>query len=387
MQILSDIYIDGSYNWQDTCIFSNDGTLFLASDSNGYTIHIYHKVNNLWELAYDIVNNDYYSGFGMSLAISDDNSIIAVGTSVYNTILIHKQSIPGDLTSYQEVTTLYQNYENPYFMPNMLGMNLQISKDTNQLFSAFAYYAVDDNTTDINYEVRIYDLNSPTYAQDTPIHFVTANLSSTAWLISSATAVNNAGTCFTMPYYLGDGIGHAAVFRKILGNWVMTVLEPPTQDNYSLGSAYAISGDGNTLVIGNESNIGPNFQSGLFIYKYNELNDEWSLPIFYQMPEWNDNEMGGAAYTLYVNDNGTQVFAGSYDQSTPESKLDSGNTWDETGSCFLFDITNPSAVQILATYRPEVNNFYFDYGNQAAIDRSFTQIAILSNSSYFRIFN
>jgi hypothetical protein len=266
-------------------------------------------------------------------------------------------------------------------------MNLHISKDTNQLFSTLAYYAVDDIATDVNYEVRIYNLNSPTYTQDTPIHFVTPNVSSPAWLGPDLTTVNDAGTCFVLPYYLGDNIGHAAVFRKISGNWVQTVLEPPTQDLYYLGVAFALSADGNTLVISNESNILPDYQSGLFIYKYDELSDEWSLPTFYQMPEWKDSEMGGSAYHLYVNVDGTQVFAASMDQSTPESKLDSNSTWDYTGSCFLFDITTPSAVEILATYRPEVNNFYNNYGDQAAIDRSFTQVAILSNKSYFRMFN
>jgi len=242
----------------------NDGNGTLSGH-----VRVYRNVNKSWQLiGNDIDGNASLNYFGMSVSVSFDGNIIAVGAPGNSTT----GSSSGQVRMYEYnfgVWTQLGNEINGESSLDGSGNSVSLSADGKVVAIGAAH---NDGNGQNSGHVRVYENISGTWTQvgtdingehagDAFGHSV--SLSSDGSVLAIGATMN----------YNSKGVrsGHVRVFKNITGSWVQMGSDI---DGVSVGEDFGlsvtVSGDGNTLAIGRNSQFPPTY-----VQIYTNVSGQW----------------------------------------------------------------------------------------------------------------
>lgn len=174
--------------------------------------------------------------------------------------------------------------------------------------------------------------------------------------------------------------GELYIYERIANVWTETyVFEANEVDAASAEQyfGYPVTMSPNGVKIATFSNLA--LDNTGYVYLFEKVNNVWAQTKKFALPEMKDDQLGGEAYSLCFNADGSLLLLGSPWQATPTSMLINGS-WDDTGMVYLFDTTGPEIVLVRTYIASDASNGNDgeDFGNCVAISRDSSTIAITS---------
>jgi len=255
--------ISTSDSFGETLDLSADGNILAVglrehngNGQNSGQVRIYQNIQGNWtQLGQNINGLQPGDGLGISLSLSDDGSIVAIGANAISTA--------GGPTGY---TVVYQNVAGNWTQlgqviygtgPNYKsGYSTSLSSDGNTL----AIGAINAN---VSGTARIFENIGGTWTQIGQ----DINAEGTADANGNALSLSADGTILAVAASINGGsgpyAGHVRIFKNISNSWVQMGTDIDAEEAYDqFGSDVALSASGSELIVGAAAATTGNFKKG-----------------------------------------------------------------------------------------------------------------------------
>lgn len=247
----------------ETLDLSADGNILAVglrehngNGQNSGQVRIYQNVQGSWtQLGQNINGLQPGDGLGISLSLSDDGSIVAIGANAISTA--------GGPTGY---TVVYQNVVGNWTQlgqviygtgPNhKSGYSTSLSSDGNIL----AIGAINAN---VSGTARIFENIGGTWTQIGQ----DINAEGTADANGNALSLSSDGTILAVAASINEGsgpyAGHVRIFKNVSNSWIQMGNDIDAEEAYDqFGSDVALSASGSELIVGAAAATTGNFKKG-----------------------------------------------------------------------------------------------------------------------------
>ena len=252
-----------SDSFGETLDLSADGNILAVglrehngNGQNSGQVRIYQNIQGSWTpLGQNINGLQSGDGLGISLSLSDDGNIVAIGANAISTA--------GGPTGY---TVVYQNVAGNWTQlgqviygtgPNhKSGYSTSLSSDGNTL----AIGAINAN---VSGTARIFENIGGTWTQIGQ----DINAEGTADANGNALSLSSDGTILAVAASINEGsgpyAGHVRIFKNVSNSWVQMGTDIDAEEAYDqFGSDVALSASGSELIVGAAAATTGNFKKG-----------------------------------------------------------------------------------------------------------------------------
>lgn len=238
-------------------LLSSDGTLVLCSitrledfeNANVWSFGL-NTTNNEWNYTYPIIEAPYEINFGFSLALSTDQTVLAVGTPKFRNSFVNMYKLINNTWTF--VQTLFWNTTN---INTKYGYSVSLNADGTLL-------AV--GTDPIFNTVFVYQYLSERWIE----------MGST--VVGSSVCLNNNGDMLVTSNH-NTGFVYSYRYDSSSGNWKQaTSVIKNVEQNILFGFCVCLSGDGTTLAIGAPGKVNTGLHGFVSVYTL-ETNNDWVL--------------------------------------------------------------------------------------------------------------
>jgi len=253
VELISETPGPGNY-FGETMVFSPDGNTLVigehygdpASTPNGGTVQVFTKTDGIWGLQQTIIAQQALSlHFGYSLAISQDGSTLAIGTSTSNFVELYTKSTTSWVFSQK-------------LLPN--GMNSSQFGRSVAFHPNSALLAIGDSNATVNTvlgagQVQLFTRSNINWSFSQTI---TSQSQSVTQLNFFGSQIVYSPDGTTLAVSEQDRDGNVQLFTQSVGNWTLKkILRPNKKPTYGFGGGtnnISFSTDSNTLAIGEFGN-------------------------------------------------------------------------------------------------------------------------------------
>jgi len=292
---------------------NNDGSIVAIgaylNDGNGINaghVRVFESINGIWtQIGQDIDGDVAYDQFGVSLSLSSNGSIIAIGATLHD----ENGTNSGQVKVYQNLNENWIQIGqsiNGEADDDRSGYLLSLSSDGTVV--AIGATRNDGNGSNSGH-VRIFKFTNETWTQigqdiDGEMPFdefgYSLNLSSDGTVVAVGAFFNDGN---------GNNAGHVRIYQNINETWMQIGedIDGESADDFS-GFALSLSSDGLIVAIGAPSNDG-NGNSAGHVRIYQNINETWT-----QIGEDIDGEAEGdiSGTSLSINSDGSIIAIGAY---------------------------------------------------------------------------
>ncbi|WP_083228503.1 hypothetical protein, partial [Veronia pacifica] len=342
-------------------------------------------------------NTDAHDQFGRRISLSSDGSTLAVGSAKESSDTSGINSIPNNLSSNSGAVYVYRFAEGRWTQQAYLkasnpqnydrfGTAVSLSADGNTL--AVGANGEDSSSTGINSvpdegansagAVYIFRFNEGNWSQEA---YVKASNTQRQNFFGQALSLSADGNTLVVGANryspVGDTwlSGEAYIFRFSEGNWAEEVaIEDPVPNGFShFGYSIALSGDGNTLVVGaryesyNVPEGDPGYSGAAYIFRYS--GGSWSQEAYLKASNASYLALFGTSVAL--SDDGNVVAVGAYGEDSGPSGGGHGSDdeVEESGAAYIFRFTGGNWVE----------EVFLKASNSGASDRFGYSVALSSD--------
>lgn len=352
-QIGSTIY--GTVNLEElgsATVISGDGTVMAVgsptSDYNGAnlngSVRIFKNVAGTWtQIGNKIVGAQVGEAFGISIALSDDGSIIAIG-AMYNHGIFGNTAYPGAVRVYKNVSGVWTQIGSSLSgmdSTGTFGKSVSLSADGSILAvgAPGVYYNYDRAG-----EVKIYKNIANVWTQ------IGTSIKGNQYgsRLGISISLSNDGNRIIVGAPVEDNTytiyRFAQVYENVVGVWTKIGADIFGEAlNGKFGSSVSISGDGTKVAVGDYMNnvggVSAGDRGSTRVYQYNSSAGGWQ-----KIGQDIDGIVGEeqlSGYSVSLSDDGNILAIGapnnpgtSYNGSTRVYK-NNGSTWTQIGSNIL----------------------------------------------------
>jgi hypothetical protein len=317
-------------------------------------IYVFTKSGSTWVeqaklLASDLSN---YENFGASVAISYDGNTIAVGSPFngtapyYNDGSVYVFTRSGSTWTDQAFIVASDRETNDVF-----GSSVAISEDGNTLLIGAPNETTSPNTS--NGAAYVYVRSGSTWTEQQKL---LASIPGTYDSFGRSVALSGDGNtaaigAVSKDKSVNDNTGAVYMFTRTSGVWTeSSIVRPnkPTNEEY-FGNRVQLSGNGNTLVVANESNF------TRYVYVFNKVGSSWvqKTRLYTKDDTWNsfgsEIALSGDGNTILVGalypNGAVYVFINENNNWVQKRKIKSSNLTNENfGSSVALSFNGESAL-------------------------------------------
>lgn len=252
-----------SDSFGETLDLSADGNILAVglrehngNGQNSGQVRIYQNIQGSWtQLGQNINGLQPGDGLGISLSLSDDGSIVAIGANAISTA--------GGPTGY---TVVYQNVAGNWTQLGQViygtGPNHKSGYSTS-LSSAGNILAIGAINANVSGTARIFENIGGTWTQIGQ----DINAEGTADANGNALSLSSDGTILAVAASINEGsglyAGHVRIFKNVSNSWVQMGTDIDAEEAYDqFGSDVALSASGSELIVGAAAATTGNFKKG-----------------------------------------------------------------------------------------------------------------------------
>jgi hypothetical protein len=336
---LSDSILVNNSNFGHKVCINKSSNLLLVSSNN--QVRIYRKFNQSSWIKSQVLEDLTVTNFGKSLAISEDDSLIAIGCNISNNngaVKIYKVDLANsDFSIRQTITNPEEISLNVPIQDQFFGYKLKFSKDdnnislfissTNGVSISGKIYIYDSDTVSINdsqiyYPFSIFNRLEPIDCDEEPFAY--------------DYDVNKNGSILVLSACLNDGGKVYVHERKIDGFKRQQIINMPgTEERF--GFAMALNDTGELLAVSSTyGTVDFKNQGRVRIYKTANALDDSTVPsINYSLDQIIDNRNAEADEELgeqygyflkFANDNKTLVIFSKYGNASTDPIIGEDST-------------------------------------------------------------
>ena len=279
---------------------SNNDSFYAAGQ-----VRIYENLSGTWvQIGEDINGTASDDGFGYSVSLSSDGTVVAIGAPYNDDIAVNSgqvriyENIEGTWTQIGEAIGGEAIYDQS-------GKSISLSSDGTIITIGARY---NDGNGEDSGHVRIYENQSGTWTQ------VGADIDGefAEDYFGISVSINGDGSIVAVGAMgsdtNGEDSGHVRIYKNILGTWTQIGSSILGEASFDMsGTTISLSLDGAVVAIGSYWNDGAGFSAG-HVRIYKNESDEWL-----QVGEDIDGEAEGdwSGYSVCLNSNGSVVAIGA----------------------------------------------------------------------------
>lgn len=233
------------------------GTPSPDTDRIGY-VQVFQNVNETWQqIGLDIIGETAQDGFGRSISLNSDGSIVAIGVPTH-----YSNSKYGLVRVYENTNGSWTQLGNDIIGPDSAFFGLTVSLDSSGTTIAII---------DAQVKVSVYKINNGTWEQiGQSISENSNNLRSLAFSLDGSVFAFSTSAS-------GENTeikGFVSIYRNISNNWIKIgdIIEGE-DDESDFGASLSLNTDGSIVAIGGDTY---NLSSTGFVKIYENISDQWT---------------------------------------------------------------------------------------------------------------